>query len=80
MPFPRAAVAAPAELPVRAFDGPAAARGFALAGAREDDPEAWGAAAFDGPAVAPGAALAGAGEDEPEANEVNATPPVHIFR
>ena len=40
MPFPRAAVAAPAELPVPAFDAPAVVPGFALAGAGEDDPEA----------------------------------------
>jgi hypothetical protein len=81
MAFPRAVLAAPAELPVAAFDAPPVVPGFALAGT-DDDPEAAGvvaAAAFDGPTVAPGFALADAGDDNPEASEVDATPPVHIF-
>jgi len=82
MDFPWAVVAAPAELPVAAFDAPPAAPDFALAGAGEDDPEAEGAAAeeaFDGPAAAPDFALAGAGEDDPETTAFNTAPPLHIF-
>ena len=82
MDFPRAVVAAPAGLPVAAFDAPPVVPGFALAGT-DDDPEATGVvaeAAFDGPAVAPGFVVADAGEDAPKTADVNTAPPLHIFR
>ena len=82
MPFPFAAVASTAVLPVRAADGPATSPGSGLAVAGGDNPEAGGAAAvaaFDGSTVAPSATLAGAGsegpEDEGAAAEPDDTPP-----
>lgn len=78
MPFPLAAVASTAILPVRAADGPATSPGLALAIARGNDPETGGGAAeaaFDGSAVALGSTLAGAGSEGPEA-EGAATEPV----
>ena len=70
MPFPAAAVAAPAALPVVVFDGAAVAAGSALADAGEVDPAAGGAAAeaaFGASVVAAAFALAGAAGDEPAA-------------
>lgn len=68
MPWAAAVVAPPAEPPVDAFDAPAVAAGFAVAGAgKDDDAEAGGVAAeatFDGSAVAAGFAVAGADEDD----------------
>jgi hypothetical protein len=76
MAFPWA-VAAPAELPVGAFDAPAVVADSVLAVAGGADPEAGGTAAeaaFDGSAVATGCTLVGAGDNGPEAGDAPAEP------
>ena len=73
MPFPLAAVASPAELPGPAFDGPAVATGFAVAGIGVDAGEAGVVAAEAGVA----AAETGVAAPEPgvAAAEPTAVPP-----